>query len=138
MQCITGSSAPPDSESSLSLSLSLSPLREKRGKQPPNIPSPSMATVSVLKGLAMVLSYLFRDEMRYTDDYRSVRERERGRERETWRGRERDREGGWEGGREGGLFFFTGWSSCRMSLMRTTVTKDSTHTVSARVWGMAV
>ena len=91
MQCITGSSAPPDSESSLSLSLS--PLREKRGKQPPHIPSPSMATVSVLKGLAMVLSYLFRDEMRYSDDYRLVRERERERYSDDYRlVRERERE----------------------------------------------
>lgn len=47
--------------------------RERQGKKRSvPVPSPSTTTVSVLKGLAMVLSYLLRDGLGYADDYRSV------------------------------------------------------------------
>ena len=35
------------------------------------VPSPSIAAVSLLKGVAMVLSYLFRQGEKFADDYRS-------------------------------------------------------------------
>ena len=43
-----------------------------RDSPPEFVPSPSMSTVAVLKGLAMVLSYLLRHGQGYADDYRSA------------------------------------------------------------------
>ena len=59
---------PPSLSLSLSLYLSLYLSLCRRSEY---VPCPTTAAVSLLKGLAMVLTYLFRDTHKFADDYRS-------------------------------------------------------------------